>query len=359
MLSVLRHGQKHTAGLRVPAPLVVGAVLLATSLAGAASARSVELSAAAGVEGDLGTYAPVTCKADVPVAAGLGDGARAGTLRSLHADQRTDRLLLRVGVAEARSFRDGPGIFRDERARIYVLLDYAEGGATEMPDGLCCGAPLRWDAAVRLGRDDDGALVAVGFLPGRREPARGFVREIVAVPGSSAIECSLNLPAAFRVATIAAADAHWSEYDRVAPDMADRDATPIAYHVVSVVDGEPVDAISATNEPLSGRRASWAGGARAAGTRSTLRQNAPNPFNPTTTMSFVVAGESATRALLQVYDPAGRLVVTLVDGELAPGDHSVVWEGRDGRGRRVASGVYFARLLVGGETDARRMIMLK
>ncbi len=358
MLSMLRQGQTHRAGLRVPAPLVVGAVLLATSLAGTAAERSVELSAATEVEGDLGTYAPVSCKADVPVAAGLEDDARAGTLRSLHADQRTDRLLLRIGVAEEWSLRDGLGIFQDERARIYVLLDYAEGGATAMPDGLGHGAPLRWDAAVRLGRDD-GALEAVGFLSGRREPAFGFVREVVAAPGSGAIECSLNLPAAFRVATIAAAHAHWSEYDRVAPDMADREATPIAYHVVYVLDGEPVDAISATNEPLSGRRAGRAGGAQAAGTKSTLRQNAPNPFNPTTAMSFVVAGESATRALLEVYDPAGRLVATLVDRKLEPGDHSVVWEGRDGRGRRVASGVYFARLLVGGETDARRMIMLK
>jgi hypothetical protein len=353
-------GEKRTRRPRIglATALVVGAFMIAMLATGAAQARPAELPGPADVEGDLGTYAPVSLKADLPFVDAPSADSRPGRLRSLHADQRADRLLLRIGLAETGSHRENLSLFRDGRMRVYVLLDYADGGATGMPDGLKGDAPLRWDAAVRLGHDGD-ALEASGFLCGRSEPARGFVRGVVTVTGSRAIECSLNLPAAFRAATIAAADAHWSEYERIAADMAGRDATPVAYHVVSVVDGEPVDAISATNEPQSGRRVGATGETRNARSESVLRQNAPNPFNPKTTLSFVVAGGAATRAVLEVYDLAGRLVITLVDLELEPGDHSVVWRGCDREGRRVASGVYFARLSVDGETDTRRMIMLK
>ncbi len=92
------------------------------------------------------------------------------------------------------------------------------------------------------------------------------------------------------------------------------------------------------------------------GTR--LIQNRPNPFNPTTTVSFVVAGRP-TDVTLAVYDISGRRVATLVDGLTGPGEHKVVWDGRDSSGRPVASGVYFARLEAGAAHDVTKMILLK
>ena len=52
---------------------------------------------------------------------------------------------------------------------------------------------------------------------------------------------------------------------------------------------------------------------------------------------------------LRIYDLSGRLVRTLVDGEQGAGLHTVVWDGRDSSGKKVAGGVYFYRLSV--QTD--------
>ncbi|MBE0566573.1 MAG: T9SS type A sorting domain-containing protein [Krumholzibacteria bacterium] len=88
-----------------------------------------------------------------------------------------------------------------------------------------------------------------------------------------------------------------------------------------------------------------------------LAQNAPNPFNPSTTVRFELA--RAGRAELAVFDLAGRRVATLVDAELGAGEHAARWDGRDTRGRGVASGVYLCRLVAGEAVATRRMVLLR
>jgi len=84
----------------------------------------------------------------------------------------------------------------------------------------------------------------------------------------------------------------------------------------------------------------------------------PNPFNPTTTLRFGVAVRGP--ADLVVYDARGRAVRTLWrDGAAAPGSYRVTWDGRDDGGRRVASGVYHARLRTAGNALTRRLTLLK
>ena len=86
--------------------------------------------------------------------------------------------------------------------------------------------------------------------------------------------------------------------------------------------------------------------------------NYPNPFNPCTTIEFTLPRAEAVR--LAVYDVAGRLVRELETGGVREaGRHEVVWDGRDGRGRALASGVYQARLSAGSVVTTRRMLMLK
>ncbi len=86
--------------------------------------------------------------------------------------------------------------------------------------------------------------------------------------------------------------------------------------------------------------------------------NAPNPFNPATTISFNLAGDEAVS--LHVYDLSGRMVRTLVSGDvMAQGRHDVVWRGRDDRGRQVASGMYLYRMQAGGVVETRRMALIK
>jgi flagellar hook assembly protein FlgD len=85
--------------------------------------------------------------------------------------------------------------------------------------------------------------------------------------------------------------------------------------------------------------------------------NRPNPFNPSTTISFTLPQPG--RASLAVYDITGRKVRTLVSWNLRAGEHSVVWDGRHERGETVSSGVYIAQLRAGKTSANRRMVLVK
>ena len=62
---------------------------------------------------------------------------------------------------------------------------------------------------------------------------------------------------------------------------------------------------------------------------------------------------------LKVFDVAGRLVRTLVDGRRTAGAHSERWDGRDESGLNAASGVYFARMKAEGEVFTTKLVMAK
>jgi hypothetical protein len=91
--------------------------------------------------------------------------------------------------------------------------------------------------------------------------------------------------------------------------------------------------------------------------RNVLHGATPNPFNPSTSLRFELA--SAGPATLAVYDARGRLVRTLWSGFLGAGPHALPWDGRDGRGARVASGVYVVKLASGEFAATRRALLLK
>lgn len=88
-----------------------------------------------------------------------------------------------------------------------------------------------------------------------------------------------------------------------------------------------------------------------------LAPNHPNPFNPATTISYEVAREGQVQ--LEVFDLSGSRVRTLVDGVVAAGAHTALWDGRDDAGSPVASGTYFCRLTAAGEVAARKMTLIK
>ncbi len=89
----------------------------------------------------------------------------------------------------------------------------------------------------------------------------------------------------------------------------------------------------------------------------TLHQNAPNPFNPATSISFTLA-ESRNTSLI-VYDALGRTIRTLANGPLPAGKHTIRWDGRDNSGAPVSSGVYLYRLTAGGVAETRRMTLVR
>jgi aminopeptidase N len=90
---------------------------------------------------------------------------------------------------------------------------------------------------------------------------------------------------------------------------------------------------------------------------SFLAQNFPNPFNPSTKISFWL--KEPGHVSLKIYDVSGRLVRVLVKDHLQAGRHERIWDGTDESGAAVASGVYFCRLAAGPLTQIRKMVLLK
>ncbi len=136
--------------------------------------------------------------------------------------------------------------------------------------------------------------------------------------------------------------------------------TAFPFELVKIATADP-----SNQKTLIGRVLTWFGastgidhGSDGEFRRLALKQNAPNPFNPKTTIEFSVPA-GAERVSLEVYNVNGQLVRTLVDGPLEAGPHSAVWDGRDEAGTSLGSGIYFARLSADEETAFRKMTLLK
>jgi hypothetical protein len=78
----------------------------------------------------------------------------------------------------------------------------------------------------------------------------------------------------------------------------------------------------------------------------------PNPFNPSTTVSYTVPSDGPV--ILAVYDILGRKVATLAEGHHASGTYSVRWDGRN-----AASGMYFCRIQTAGREETVKMALVR
>jgi flagellar hook assembly protein FlgD len=91
-----------------------------------------------------------------------------------------------------------------------------------------------------------------------------------------------------------------------------------------------------------------------------LAQNRPNPFNPSTAISYTVPENSAAGPVsIRVFDIRGTLVKVLVEGVKGSGEYTVFWDGTDNRGRSLPSGIYFCRMQAKGFAATRKMLLLK
>jgi hypothetical protein len=89
-----------------------------------------------------------------------------------------------------------------------------------------------------------------------------------------------------------------------------------------------------------------------------LHQSRPNPFYSSTLLAFDLLRPS--RVTLRVYDTSGRLVRTLLDDEArSAGPHEALWDGRDGAGCQVASGVYFCRAALGSDEVSTKVVLIR
>ena len=89
----------------------------------------------------------------------------------------------------------------------------------------------------------------------------------------------------------------------------------------------------------------------------TLHSNYPNPFNPSTVISYDLSRETAVK--LNVYDMKGRRINALVNQVQNAGRHHVRWNAKDARGNGISAGVYLYRLEAGGKVFTEKMIFMK
>jgi hypothetical protein len=85
---------------------------------------------------------------------------------------------------------------------------------------------------------------------------------------------------------------------------------------------------------------------------TTMNQNYPNPFNPTTQIRFTIS--ESQQVSLKIYNLAGQLVATLIDGSISAGTHQTTFSAD-----HLASGIYFYRLITENEIITRQMTFLK
>ncbi len=88
-----------------------------------------------------------------------------------------------------------------------------------------------------------------------------------------------------------------------------------------------------------------------------LSQNHPNPFNPTTAISFALP--EATHIEIAVFNIVGQRIATLAESDYPAGEHTVMWDGRDDNGRTVSSGVYFYQIKAGDFIASKKMVLMK
>jgi hypothetical protein len=88
-----------------------------------------------------------------------------------------------------------------------------------------------------------------------------------------------------------------------------------------------------------------------------LAQNVPNPFNPSTSVTFAMKDKGVVT--LKIYNVAGQLVRTLMNGTKDVGSYTVTWDGKNDRGGAVASGVYFYKMETKDFSQTKKMVMLR
>ena len=88
-----------------------------------------------------------------------------------------------------------------------------------------------------------------------------------------------------------------------------------------------------------------------------LNDNYPNPFNPSTSISFSLANYGEVSLI--IFDALGREVDELVSGIYTPGSYNVMWNGTDSNGNEMSSGMYFYRLNAGEFTQTKKMLFMK
>jgi uncharacterized Ntn-hydrolase superfamily protein len=234
--------------------------------------------------------------------------------------------------------------------RQYIIVDLVDGGRTAGHTGSNCS---NWKGHLT----ETSYAVAGNILLGP-EILDDMEAAFLATPGSLA----QKMMAALQGANVPGADTRCMGNNKPAISAFIRVARPGDTAGNFYLDLN-VNSTSGSNNPidiLQGLFDEWLptpAPAEPAARGFALRQNRPNPFNPSTEIGFEMARTG--QATIEIVDITGRRIVTLVDGERAAGAHRVTWRGTDASGRSLPSGVYFYRFEAPGFSDTRKMLLLQ
>ncbi len=223
------------------------------------------------------------------------------------------------------------GYFPNARLRITLLWFGFKVGSSEVPFTIEMPVPVRLKS-FDVTMDDGAALLRwetsmevgmQGYEIVRAEQERGrydaVTKEMVPSSGSTS-----GGSYEYRDETVAANRTYWYKLREVSDDGLGAEYGPysVTYRVTNRLD-----------------------------------QNVPNPFNPTTTIAYAIASDN--QVSLTIYDVAGRKVRTLVNERQKADMYKLTWDGVNDAGSRVASGVYFYKLVAGKFTQTKKMVLLK
>jgi hypothetical protein len=88
-----------------------------------------------------------------------------------------------------------------------------------------------------------------------------------------------------------------------------------------------------------------------------LKQNWPNPFNPSTTIEYSL--KKSGRVKIDIWNSTGEIVKTMVNKNMNPGSYQVMWSGENNAGIPVASGIYYYVLYTGNEVVSKKMLLIR
>ena len=88
-----------------------------------------------------------------------------------------------------------------------------------------------------------------------------------------------------------------------------------------------------------------------------LKNAYPNPFNPSTSISFDIADPSDVK--IEIFNTKGQKVRDLLSGYCNVGSHSIVWNGKDNNGIHCGTGIYFYKMQAGKFVQVNKMMMMK
>ncbi len=202
--------------------------------------------------GDPTAYGPEHAKALAPVYDTARPGARAADLMAFYYDQNVDRLAFRVQLFDIGSSDETVNRMKDSNTKIYIALDYTDGGTRALPDGIRGEAPILWDRVLRIGYDEAGALRGTLLDPSFGGGETDRVRRVHVSLRHDMVEGSIHLPGGFEEAAIRAAGKSGAVYEEIAEAAAAGDRTPVRFYVFTAQGNELQDAIEADNASRPG-----------------------------------------------------------------------------------------------------------